>query len=63
MAATYNSTTKKVKIHPKWNITNQKIYYKHCIESAHPNVVLCPNEGLFNTKNWDYQTKVVKSLR
>ena len=41
------------------------------MESDHPNVVLCPDEGLLTTKSFDksltsdftYQSKVVKSLR
>ena len=33
-----------------WNSTDEKIYYKHCMKSDHPNVVLCPEEGLLTTK-------------
>ena len=44
------------------NETFQTEYYNYCINSKHPNVFICPNEGMFKDVD-DHQKKVTKIFK
>ena len=46
----------------KRNETYQREYYKHCMKSKTPNVLLCPNKGMFKYGN-ENQKNITRILK